>query len=166
MSRKTNSLPDDNSEQDHDQGQRRGKRPRTSKPVFKRPAESVISVSPGDLKSTGSPGGEERREPPRTFNKPDERPDLFRQQEPASQEKRVPSWRQDRRRITGWTEPPIFPKPKEIFPEKTVREPVIEPLEETQGRIMNGDHSVSITNLRRHFLPKKEFLKFPLLRKP
>src|SRR4030042_969464 len=31
-------------------GFRRGKRPRTSKPVLNRPAESVISVSPDDLK--------------------------------------------------------------------------------------------------------------------
>src|SRR4030042_133743 len=33
---------------DRDQGHRRGRRPRTSKPVINRPKESVISVSPDD----------------------------------------------------------------------------------------------------------------------
>ena len=94
--RKEEESAGENDKQDSDQAQKRGKRPRTSKPVFRRPSETVISVSPGDLKSTGSPGTEERREPARTFNKPDERPDLFRQQ-PAPDEKRVPSWRQDGR---------------------------------------------------------------------
>ncbi len=86
----------ENDKQDNDQALRRGKRPRTSKPVFRKPSETVISVSPGDLKSPGTPDGEERREPARTFNRPEEKPDLFRQP-PAPDEKRVPAWRQDNR---------------------------------------------------------------------
>ena len=136
---KKDQPPANNSGQDHDQGQRRGKRPRTSKPVFKRPGESVISVSPGDLKSTGSPGGEERRDPARPFNRPDERPDLFRQQEPAQQEKRVPAWRQDHRRDDRMDRSPRFEKPKEIVPEKIVKEPLIEPLEDIPANFSNGD---------------------------
>ena len=40
----------DQMNQQRDQGQRRGKRPRMVKPVINRPAESVISVSPDDLR--------------------------------------------------------------------------------------------------------------------
>src|SRR4030043_4551 len=59
--RKENPL-DDKIRQDHGSGHRRGKRPRTTKPVMNRPTESVISVSPDDLKYIGTPGGEEGRE--------------------------------------------------------------------------------------------------------
>ncbi len=38
------------SKRNYDQGQRRGKRPRTNKPSFNRSPESVMSVSPDDLK--------------------------------------------------------------------------------------------------------------------
>src|SRR4030042_4539106 len=59
--RKENPL-DDKIRQDRDSGHRRGKRPRTSKPVLNRPTESVISVSPDDLKYIGTPGGAAWRE--------------------------------------------------------------------------------------------------------
>ena len=50
---------------DHDYGKRRGKRPRTNKPVVNRQPESVISVIPGEFKKDNS--------------QPDEKPDLFKQ---------------------------------------------------------------------------------------
>ncbi len=156
----------ENDKQDNDQALRRGKRPRTSKPVFRKPSETVISVSPGDLKSPGAPDGEERREPARTFNRPEERPDLFRQQS-APEEKRVPAWRKDNRQDNRqdnrpdsrqnnrqdnrpdyrrdnrqdnrMDRPSPFPRPKEIVPEKTIPETVIEPSDEIQNGTMNGD---------------------------
>src|SRR4030042_298624 len=51
--RKENDIirsSDDKFNNDRDHGQRRGKRPRTIKPVVNRQVESVISVSPDDLK--------------------------------------------------------------------------------------------------------------------
>ncbi|HOB84187.1 MAG TPA: transcription termination factor Rho [Bacteroidales bacterium] len=142
--------------QDGDQGQRRGKRPRMSKPVFRRPSETVISVSPGDLRGQGAPAGEEqRRDPSRPFNRPDERPDLFRQQQPDSDARRVPSWRQDNRpdnrpdfrqdnrpekrqdnrsdtrRDNRMDRPSGSNRPTEVEREKIVREPVTEPAEDT-----------------------------------
>ena len=42
-------FPDEKN-QDYDSGQRRDKRPRTKKPISNRPVESVMSVSPDDLK--------------------------------------------------------------------------------------------------------------------
>ncbi|MBN2861698.1 MAG: transcription termination factor Rho [Bacteroidales bacterium] len=50
---------------DRDYGKRRGKRPRTNKPVVNRQPESVISVTPGELRKDNS--------------QPDEKPDLFKQ---------------------------------------------------------------------------------------
>ena len=75
---------------------RRGKRPRTLKPVIKRPTESVMSVSPDDLKK---PEGmtsvwDERA---RKKVKPEEKPDLFKSAEPISEEGKTPKWRQDQR---------------------------------------------------------------------
>jgi transcription termination factor Rho len=60
---------------------RRGRRPRTNKPVTKRPIESVISVSPDDLKWNGSSPTENKEE-----QKPQEKYDLFRNNESRPEE--------------------------------------------------------------------------------
>ncbi len=82
--------------QNRDPGQRRGKRPRTIKPVINRPVESVISVSPDDLKKpeTTAP---ELRDPVPGPEKTEEKPDLFKSAEPVKEEIRLPRWRQDQR---------------------------------------------------------------------
>jgi len=82
--------------QNRDPGQRRGKRPRTIKPVIKRPVESVISVSPDDLKKpeTTAP---ELRDPVTGPEKTEEKPDLFKSAEPVKEEIRLPRWRQEQR---------------------------------------------------------------------
>jgi transcription termination factor Rho len=82
--------------QNRDPGQRRGKRPRTIKPVIKRPVESVISVSPDDLKKpeTTAP---ELRDPVPGPEKTEEKPDLFKSAEPVKEEIRLPRWRQEPR---------------------------------------------------------------------
>jgi transcription termination factor Rho len=82
--------------QNRDAGQRRGKRPRTIKPVINRPVESVISVSPNDLKKpeTTIP---ERRDPVISPEKTDEKPDLFKSAEPVSEEIRPPRWKHEQR---------------------------------------------------------------------
>ena len=80
--------------QQYDPGQRRGKRPRTVKPVINRPVESVISVSPDDLKkpeiSIPDP-----REATVKHERTDEKPDLFKTQEPAKEEIRAPRWKSE-----------------------------------------------------------------------
>ena len=56
---------------------RRGKRPRTLKPVVKRSIESVMSVSPDDLKRPETRPGDwqdQVKKPEKT----DEKPDLFK----------------------------------------------------------------------------------------
>jgi transcription termination factor Rho len=75
---------------------RRGKRPRTHKPVIKRQTESVMSVSPDDLKRPEETASD-WQEHARKKVKPDEKPDLFKNLEPVPEEKLAPNWRQDQR---------------------------------------------------------------------
>jgi transcription termination factor Rho len=94
------SLNDSNNQdnqdnQDPDAANRRGKRPRTSKPVMQRSSESVISVSPDDLKP--EPKAEEIREPAKAPEKPVERPEVFKRPDHDREERRAPKWRQDQR---------------------------------------------------------------------
>jgi len=81
----------------HDPGQRRGKRPRTAKPVINRPVESVISVSPSDLKKSETPPAE-RKEPVTGQEKKEERFQRASAAEPAREEiKPQQRWKQDQR---------------------------------------------------------------------
>jgi transcription termination factor Rho len=86
----------DSINQNRDAGQRRGKRPRTIKPVINRPVESVISVSPDDLKKpeTTIP---EWRDPVISLEKIDDKPDLFKSAEPFKEEIRPPRWKHEQR---------------------------------------------------------------------
>ena len=89
-------LSDDKVKKDRDPGQRRGKRPRTIKPVLKRPVESVISVSPDDLKKPESRPAD-WQEPGSKTGKDEEKPDLFKNAEPAIEERKAPKWKSDKR---------------------------------------------------------------------
>ncbi len=75
---------------------RRGKRPRTRKPFINQPTESVISVSPDDLKrpETLPPDWQEHA---RKKAKSDEKPDLFKSAEAFPEERKAPRWKQDQR---------------------------------------------------------------------
>lgn len=90
------SAPDPD-QQRKDTGQRRGKRPRTIKPVINRPVESVISVSPDDLKRPDDVVIPERKDQPPVPEKSEEKPDLFRKPEPIREETRQPRWKPDNR---------------------------------------------------------------------
>ena len=78
----------------HDSGQRRGKRPRTAKPVINRKVESVISVSPDDLKKS-EVTNPDNKEPVIKPEKTDEKPDLFRNAEQTKEEIRPPRWQHE-----------------------------------------------------------------------
>jgi len=94
-----NKIPNPSNEplnQQHDQGQRRGKRPRTFKPVINRPVESVISVSPNDLKKPETAFPDQRDTVIRN-EKSDEKPEQFKTNEPAKEEVRSPRWKQGQR---------------------------------------------------------------------
>ncbi|MBN2666257.1 MAG: transcription termination factor Rho [Bacteroidales bacterium] len=73
------------------QGQRRGRRPRMVKPVASRQVESVITVSPDDLKKPEEPVAEQRENEARP-EKTEEKPDLFRNTEGPKEAPRPPKW--------------------------------------------------------------------------
>jgi transcription termination factor Rho len=91
-----NKSSNEQADQDAEALLRRGKRPRTRKPVIKRTTESVMSVSPDDLKrpeGTASDWHERARKKTKT----DDKPDLFKSEEPITEERKAPKWRQDQR---------------------------------------------------------------------
>ena len=119
--------------QNRDPGQRRGKRPRTNKPVINRPVESVISVSPDDLKKpeTTAP---EWRDPVHGPEKTEEKPDLFKSAEPVKEEIRPPRWRQEQRTSDNKVKDHRFRENR--YPRKEERKPEIV----VENRLpLNGD---------------------------
>jgi transcription termination factor Rho len=71
---------------------RRGKRPRTHKPVIKRKIESVMSVSPDDLKRPDTRQGD-RHDITKKTEKSEDKWDLFKNPEPLTEEKKEPKWK-------------------------------------------------------------------------
>lgn len=91
------TVPNESKSEEKDFGQRRGKRPRTIKPVLSRPSESVISVSPGDLKKPDTLPFE-HREPTIKPDKPEERKEYSKPQEVTAKDARPQGWNQDQKR--------------------------------------------------------------------
>jgi len=85
------------SNQGRESGQRRGKRPRTTKSGINRSAESVISVSPDDTKrpDTRPAGQTESSKKPENVK---EEPDLFKSTEQTRKDRKVPVWRPSHRK--------------------------------------------------------------------
>ena len=127
-------LPDDKQQQDRDPGQRRGKRPRTKKPLLNRPVESVISVSPDDLKRTDSRQAD-LHDSKDKIRKEEERPDLFTNTEHATEERKVPRWKQDKRYDERRER---TRRPDKEYPVKT-EEKRPEPLVESLLPVNNGE---------------------------
>jgi transcription termination factor Rho len=136
--------------QNRNTGQRRGKRPRTIKPVINRPIESVISVSPSDFKKPETTAGE-HRDPLINPERTDDKPDLFKSAESAKEEIRAPRWKHeprnsDRKDIDHRFRDNHYPRREEKKPEIVIenRLPLNgdEPLyEETKpiAEVMPGD---------------------------
>ncbi len=106
-----------------DPGQRRGKRPRTIKPAFSRPVESVISVSPGDLQKS-EVREIERSEPVQKPEAPEIRPEPESKPEAPREDIRTPKWKNDRRNGDKRDRQRRFPdnrfQKKESVPEEVV----------------------------------------------
>ncbi len=136
QSKQNNNLQpgSDKSFQDHDPGLRRGKRPRTHKPVLKRPVESVMSVSPDDLKRP-----DDRYESPRVQDKPEEKPDLFKNAEPVSEEIKIPLSKIEMKAEEKSERPIIIEKPLEERPENGESQTVPELLQDDSLTVTNDD---------------------------
>lgn len=89
-------FTDEAKDKSRNQGERRGKRPRTNKPSPSRQIESVMSVSPEDL-----PGNEQKSQPWREAaprpEKSDIQPDLFKNAEAQAVEKKPEYKQKDKR---------------------------------------------------------------------
>jgi len=75
---------------------RRGKRPRTLKPVVKRSIESVMSVSPDGVKRPEPRPGDWQEQVKRS-DKVDEKSDLFKKPEQLRDNRKAPKWRTDQK---------------------------------------------------------------------
>jgi len=132
--------------QDRDQGHGRMKRPRTNKPVFNGPKESVMSVSPNDLLKNDPPA-EERHEPIKLQEKTEERTDMFKSLSPVSEEKKIEDLRQDQKPREKFERYQRPERSKENVPEKIVPEPVPEPLIDNNIPLTNGDSLIPVSNV-------------------
>ncbi len=101
--------------QESDQAYRRNKRPRTIKPVEKRQVESVMSVSPDDLKRPEEKSSQlydQVKKPERTEEESDAQKTSF----PVPEKTKDPKWRSGRR-------PDERPDRKEKYENKSVSKP-------------------------------------------
>jgi transcription termination factor Rho len=85
---------DKNMESEEAAALRRGKRPRTLKPIVKRSVESVMSVSPDGVKRPDTRQGDwqdQSKKPEKT----DDKTDLFKKPEQLRDNRKAPKWRTD-----------------------------------------------------------------------
>jgi transcription termination factor Rho len=133
------SFHEDNN-QEPDYLLRRGKRPRTLKPIVKRSVESVMSVSPDDLKrSEDSPS--EMSDQTIKSEKSDEKTGLFANSEPATEERKAPKWRNDQPHDQKIENKERYNKVTVIKPERRRPEPDSEAVIDNSTQINNGEAS-------------------------
>ncbi|MCE5346104.1 MAG: transcription termination factor Rho [Bacteroidales bacterium] len=119
--------------QESDTSMRRGKRPRTLNPVVKRSVQSVMSVSPGDLKRPENEPAEiqdQVKKPEKPVVKPVEKPELFKNAEPVNEERKTPKWRNDQRHNERDGKKVKFEKPQTQRPEKKRAEHTVDNVQE------------------------------------
>lgn len=116
---------------------RRGKRPRTLKPIIKRSVESVMSVSPDDLKRPDTRPADwqdQNKKPEQT-----ERNDPFRKQEPEAEEKKAPHWSKEPRGDNNFERKERFEKKPVVKFEKRRPERYNEPVIETTNPFISNE---------------------------
>ena len=84
-------------QQEQESFQRRNKRPRTRKPGPGRKVESVMSVSPDDLKRPEQPTQGDLQEPPKKPDRPVNKPEFFKNAEHTGNKKPVQPWKDKKR---------------------------------------------------------------------
>jgi transcription termination factor Rho len=143
---------------DREFGQRRGKRPRTIKPAKSKPIESVMSVSPDDLKKPDTLQFE-RHEPVTRQDKGEEKTEAPRPQEPERGGMRQPRWNNNQKNFErrepvpesrefryNPRETPVTGKPEdkgELVVDNTLplagEEPLFDEVKPTQESTVPGD---------------------------
>jgi transcription termination factor Rho len=133
------SSPEENN-QDLDSSMRRGKRPRTLKPVVKRSIVSVMSVSPDDLKRPET-RPTEWQEQVKKPDKVDEKTNLFNNTEPVTRERKAPKWRTDQLSDERSDRKDRYDKVPAERHERRRSEPVSAPVIENTIPLNNGEAS-------------------------
>ncbi len=118
-------------DQENDMPLRRGKRPRTLKPIIKRSTESVMSVSPDDLKRPEG-GTADWQDHSRKKTKNDDKPDLFKTPEPLHEERKAPEWKTGQRSGQGINSNERFEKKQSQKVEERRIEPMPDPVTENE----------------------------------
>jgi transcription termination factor Rho len=116
---------------------RRGKRPRTLKPVVKRSIESVMSVSPDGVKRPETRQGDWQEQVKKT-EKTDDKQDLFKKPEQLRENRKAPKWRTDQKFEEKNERKDRYNSPTIRF-ETNTTEPSSEPVIDNSIPTLNGD---------------------------
>ena len=116
---------------------RRGKRPRTLKPVVKRSIESVMSVSPDGVKRPETRQGD-WQEQVKKAEKTDDKQDLFKKPEQLRENRKAPKWRTDQKFEEKNERKDRYNSPTIRF-ETNTTEPASEPVIDNSIPTLNGD---------------------------
>jgi transcription termination factor Rho len=123
---------------DSDSSMRRGKRPRTFKPVSNRPIESVMSVSPEGVKRPEPRQGEWKEQNSKT-ERTDDKQDQFKNPEQLRDNRKAPKWKTDQRHEERYERKERFDSSPAPRFERKRTEPVPEPLIDNSIPDLNGD---------------------------
>jgi transcription termination factor Rho len=121
-----------------DSSLRRGKRPRTLKPVVNRPIESVMSVSPDGVKRP-EPRQGDWQEQTKKPESADTKSDLFKRPEQLRDTRKAPKWRIDEKLEEKLERNERSNGPQGNKFEKPRTEPVPEPVIDNSIPALNGD---------------------------
>ena len=117
---------------------RRGKRPRTLKPVVKRAIESVMSVSPDGVKRPDTRPGDWQDQAKRT-EKTEDKSDLFKKPEQLHENRKAPKWRTDQKLEERNERKDRYNPPSTPRYEKIRSESYTEPVIDNAIPALNGD---------------------------
>jgi transcription termination factor Rho len=116
---------------------RRGKRPRTSKPVVKRSVESVMSVSPDDLRRPDTRPADWQDQAKKTEQPV--KPDLFKKSDSVRDEKNATHWKKDPLGDNRFERKERFDKNSVVKIEKRQHEITSEPVTENSNPFVSND---------------------------
>jgi len=135
--KETESSPEAIS-QEADAALRRGKRPRTLKPVVKRAIESVMSVSPDGVKRPDTRPSDWQDQAKRT-EKTEDKSDLFKKPEQLHENRKAPKWRTDQKLEERNERKDRYNPPSTPRYEKIRSESYTEPVIDNAIPALNGD---------------------------
>jgi transcription termination factor Rho len=132
------STSTEDTNMDAESALRRGKRPRTLKPVVKRTIESVMSVSPDGVKRP-EPRSGDWQEHVKKSEKSEDKPDLFKKPEQLRENRKAPKWRTDQKFEEKNERNDRYNSNPPLRFENSRTEPVSEPVIDNAIPVLNTD---------------------------